>query len=396
LLLQFQRLTFAQAPGQNDTALAEFCGDVCSIVDAFAASLQGVGAAGDNLQRARPVSARPSSAKSADDESYRPTLHFELPPTLVLKNGNPEWNIPQGVSKVGHAMKNAEFIRVWTATIDDVLSKANLTVLSRVSDEGPDVLLSYWDAEAKYWEELMLLLKSPPHRAVLLTCRADRSLNRQWKNVVTKLSQRFARAYDCVKFIKLHSDAFAKLHIRCPLDVVPAVVSQFVHAAHASYSMCRYGGETQILTHLFAKTSNRLIEICKFSLQAGSFWKMPKQDAISKLQCCVHLLEEYPRIFKLAQEEAADGYIDQPAPTVDRSIVFARTKLLSDRLKKLLDVTDAHLQFENAIATGVSGLLGTVEAFRDQLKIFCSKVPDPLNLSGDICMQIPIKFKNSP
>ena len=386
-------MTLEQVQGQKDSVHTKFCSDVSSIMDAYVSSLHGVvNAAGENSQRARPISALPSGAKSADDEFYRPTIYFELPPSLVFVNGNPEWDIPIGVSKVGHAMKNAEFIRAWILTMEDVLSKANLSVMSRVSDEGPDVLSSYWHAEAKYWEEPMLLLKSPAYRAVLLTCRADRSLNRKWKNVVTSLSQRFARAYDCIKFLKLHSDLISKLHIRCPLDVAPVVLSQFVHAAHASYSMCRYGEETQILTHVFAKTSNRLIEICKFSLQAGQFWKMPRHDAISKLQGCIHLLDQYPRIFKLALEEAAAGYIDQPPPAVNRSTVFARTKLFSDRLKKLQDVTDAHLQFDNATAAGVSGLLGTIEPFTDKFKIFCSKVPDPLNLSGDESVLLHILF----
>jgi hypothetical protein len=320
-------------------------------------------------------------------EAFRPTLTFDLPPTLHVSNGSIEWRIPAGVSKVGHAMKNAEYVRAWKSTIDNVLLNGiDGLASSKVSEEGPEELLTYWEAESNYWGEPMALLKSPPFRAVLLTCRAERSLNRQWKNSISSLSQRFARAYDCTKFLKLLSSLFTKLHTQCEMSAAAELLSQIINAAHASYSLCRYGQQTQIFTLFFARISNRLMELCKFNLQSGRLWKMMLQDAAGanhKLRCCIELLEEYPRIFKVAQEESSAGYADQPPPAVDRSVVFARTKLFAERLKKLLDVCDAALQFDTAISTGIDDLPATVEPFKDQFKLFCSKISDPLNLSGE-------------
>ena len=56
--------------------------------------------------------------------------------------------------------------------------------------------------------------------------------------------------------------------------------------------------------------------------------------------------------------------------------------MLPDVFTKLLDVTDASVQFDCAIATGIDGLSSAVDAFKDQLKLFASRVNDPLNLSG--------------
>ena len=332
----------------------------------------------------RPASAGPGQSAT---ESQRPVLSFQLPPSLHISGADIEWRIPAGVSKVGHAMKNAEFVRAWKTAIDDVLSKNDLFASSKVSEEGPEDLMSQWERESNYWAEIMATLKLPPYRAVLLTCRADRSLNRQWKNTMGGLSQRFARAHDCTKFLKKLDSFYSKLHVKCHIDAAAhEVLSQLVNAAHASFSMCRYGQSTPIMTTLFARISNRLIEMCKFSLQSGNLWKMMELDiggTNRQLRCCIDLLEEYPRIFKTAQEESASAYVDQPPPAIDRSTVFARTKVFSERLKKLFDVTEARSQFDSAIATGILGLSAAVEPFRDQLKVFCSKISSPLNLSGD-------------
>jgi hypothetical protein len=360
--------------------MAKVCKEVSSIINTFSLSLQEI------VRGAGHSQPRPSSASVVENDLTKPVLHFQLPATLSMNaHGNVEWNIPAGVSKVGHAMKNAEFVRAWKGNLDSMLSANETFASSKISDEGPETLLSFWEGELSYWGEHFALLRSTPYRAVLLTCRADRSLNRQWKNAISSLSHRFARAHDSTKFLKMLSSLFSKLHVRCPLDVAPAVLSQIVDGAHASYSICRYGESTQILTTFFARISNRLIELCKYVLGSEQFWKIFRENAQgtnSTLRSCLSLLEGYPCMFKQAQEESAAAYAHQPAPTVDRSVVFARTKLFSDRLKKLLDVTDASVQFDNAIATGIDGLSTAVDAFKDQLKLFASRVNDPLNLSG--------------
>jgi hypothetical protein len=109
----------------------------------------------------------------------------------------------------------------------------------------------------------------------------------------------------------------------------------------------------------------------------------------SKLRKCIFLLDEYPRIFKLAQQESASSDSSQPAASVDRSIIFARTKVLSERLKKLLDVTDALQQFDNAISAGIHGLSATVDPFKIKFKSFTATITSPLNLSGEY-LRLPI------
>jgi hypothetical protein len=329
---------------------------------------------------------------SSDKEQSRPVLNFDLPPSLDVSRGSVEWRIPAGVSKVGHAMKNAEFVRAWKQTIENVLSQGDVFASAKVSDDGPEDLLLHWEGESNYWADIMALLKSPAYRAVLLTCRADRSLNRQWKNAVAKLSQRFACAYDASKFLKVLQPSFAKLDIKCPINFAPDVLSQLINAAHASVSICRYNQNSQILTTFFARVSNRLIDICKFNLQGEQFWNMLQQNAFetnSKLRKCIFLLDEYPRIFKLAQQESASSDSSQPAASVDRSIIFARTKVLSERLKKLLDVTDALQQFDNAISAGIHGLSATVDPFKIKFKSFTATITSPLNLSGEY-LRLPI------
>ncbi len=384
-------MTPKQAQDAKDAAHAKLLKDVSNIINEYSASLQQVAHGGSRDSRSVSSSAaRPTSA-SLDKDSARQNLLFELPPTLCTSNGTIEWRIPAGVSKVGNAMKNAVYVREWKSAIDNALSKAEIFASSKVSEEGPEDLSAFWECESNYWGEPMALLKSPPYRAVLLTCRADRSLNRQWKSTMSNLSQRFASAHDCAKFLKLLSSLFFKLHSHCSIPVAIETLPQIVNAAHAVYSLCRYGSKTQIMTSFFARISNRLIEICKFTLECGRLWKMLQQDATetnSKLRSCVDLLEEYPRVFKLAQEESEAAYVEQPAPSVDRSTVFARTKLFSERLKKLLDVTDARMQFDIAISTGIDGLAAAVQPFREQFVSFCSKISDPLNLSGEARLNV--------
>ncbi len=373
-------MTLEQAHYGKDLARQKLFKEVSGVLQELCLSLQDVAGS----QRSLSAGARSSSASDAQ----RPILSFQLPPTMHFSNGNIDWRIPPGMSKVGHAMKNAEFVREWKISIDNLLSRPETLVSSKVSEEGPEDLLQYWENESRYWAEPMTLLKSPQYRAVLLTCRADRSLNRQWKSTMGRLSQQFACAHDCTKFLRMMSSFFTKLHIKCSIDAAHEVLSQLVYAAHASFSMSRYGHSTHIMTMMFARVSNRLIEMCKFNLQSGQLWKMVQQDACAtnkKLRCCIELLEEYPCIFKMAQEESASSYVDQPPPVIDRSIVFARTKIFSERLKKLLDITDAQAQFDSAIATGIDGLLETVGPFRDQLNAFCSKITSPLNMSGCLC-----------
>ncbi len=371
-------MTLEQAQCGKDAVQQKKFKEVSVVVHELCLSLQEVSGS------QRPVSAGGGPSNSSHD-LQRPNLNFQLPPTMHYSDGVVEWRIPPGVSKVGHAMKNAEYVRGWKAAIDNVLSQQDILPSSKISEEGPEDLLYAWERESQYWAAPMALFKSPPYRAVLLSCRADRSLNRQWKNTMGRLSQKFASAHDCTKFLKMMCSFYTKLHTRCPLDAAHEVLSQIVHAAHASFSMSRYGHTTHIITALFARVSNRLIEMCKFNLQSGQLWKMLQQDVFEtnkKLRCCIELLEEYPRIFKMAQEESASAYVDQPAPSIERSVVFARTKIFADRLKKILDITDAQSQFDSAIATGIDGVLEIVEPFRDQFRVFCSKISSPLNLSG--------------
>jgi hypothetical protein len=382
----FWNLTLEQAQEKTFVDQTKLCKDVVNIITGLSCALREVanGGGGDG-HFASSAAARPASA-SAESDMARPNLSFELPPTLDVSNGSIEWHLPPGVSRVGNAMKNAEYVRTWKKIIDNVLSKVDIPASSKVSEEGPEELVTYWEGESNYWAGHLTLLKTPPFRAVLISCRADRSLNRQWKNTMSSLSQRFASAHDCTQFLKLLSPLFFKFHKQCQLDVASEILSQIVNAAHASYSLCRYGETTQILTSFFARISNRLMEICKFHLQSGRLWKMLLQDASDtniKLCCCINLLEEYPRIFKLAQDESVAAYIDQSPPSVDRSVVFARTKIFLERLKKLLDITDAQVQFDVAISTGIDGLPAAVEPFREQFKLFTFKVTDPLNLSGE-------------
>ncbi len=383
-------MTLEQAQEKRDVNQAKLSKDVANIITGLSCTLREVASGGGGDGRvASSAAAQPASA-SAETDMAKPNLSFQLPPTLDTSNGNLEWRLPPGVSRVGNAMKNAEYVRTWKKTIDNVMSKVVILASSKVSEEGPEELLSYWEGESNYWMAHLTLLKSPAYRAVLLSCRADRSLNRQWKNTMSSLSQRFARAHDSTKFLKLLSSLFLKFHKQCPLDVACEILSQIVNAAHASYSLCRYGESTQILTSFFARISNRLMEICKLNLQSGRLWKMLLHDASDtniKLRCCINLLEEYPRIFKLAQDESVAAYVDQSPPFVDRSVVFARTKIFSERLKRLLDVTDAHVQFDIATSTGIDSLPAAVEPFRQQFKLFTSKVADPLNLSGELCLQ---------
>lgn len=244
------------------------------------------------------------------------------------------------------------------------------TLTAKISLEGPEVELEFWQRRLRRLEALHDQLRQVEKRRVIKGLKRFWSGNslmkdstlertlRRWSDLEVALSEASNGAKENVKYLSILSKYVHPLNnrsIRATKDAVRSLLSSIIMV----FCMSKQFSSSDRITSLFQRVSNQLISCCLKGIlgddENKSLWDRDRLNLVKLMEDCVNLNEVYQQEFR-QQRQYLEEDPNKPNLVINESAAFGKLDLFVRRLIKLIDLFTTIEQFQSFREKNVEGL----------------------------------------